>query len=62
MGLTHLLEPDAAPLVEAGRLEVVSADYAPRVPGLFSYFARGAEKQPKMRAFIDTARRVRSEA
>jgi DNA-binding transcriptional LysR family regulator len=37
---------------------VVLPDYAPRVAGLFLYFARGAEKQPKMRAFIDTARRV----
>jgi DNA-binding transcriptional LysR family regulator len=58
LGLAYLLEPEAAPLVARGELEIVLEDYAPRVPGLFLYFARGAERQPKLRAFIDTARKV----
>jgi DNA-binding transcriptional LysR family regulator len=58
LGLAYLLEPEAAPHLARSELEVVLEDYAPRVAGLFLYFARGAEKQPKMRAFIDTARQV----
>lgn len=58
LGLAYLFEQEAAPLVARGELELVLEDYAPRVPGLFLYFPRGAEKQPKLRAFIDTARQV----
>lgn len=58
LGLAYLAEPEAAPYVARGQLELVLEDYAPRVPGIFLYFPRGAERQPKLRAFIDTARRV----
>ena len=58
LGLAYLMEPEVAPLVERGELSLVLEDYAPRVPGLFLYFPRGAERQPKLRAVIDTARRV----
>jgi DNA-binding transcriptional LysR family regulator len=61
LGLAYLLEPEAAPYVARGELSLVLEDYAPRVAGLFLYFPRGAEKQPKLRAFIDTARRVLGE-
>jgi DNA-binding transcriptional LysR family regulator len=58
LGLAYLMEPHAAPFVERGELELVLEDYAPRVPGLFLYFARGSERQPKLRAFIDAAKQV----
>ncbi|MDF3071382.1 MAG: Transcriptional regulator, LysR family [Polyangiaceae bacterium] len=58
LGLAYLLEPEAAPFIARGELSIVLEDYAPRVAGLFLYFARGAEKQAKVRAFIDTARQV----
>jgi DNA-binding transcriptional LysR family regulator len=58
LGLAYLAEPEVAPYVARGELELVLEDYAPRVAGLFLYFPRGAERQPKLRAFIDTARRV----
>jgi len=62
LGLAYLMELEARPLVERGELSLVLEEYAPRVPGLFLYFPRGAERQPKLRAFIDTARRVLSGA
>jgi DNA-binding transcriptional LysR family regulator len=58
LGLAYLFEPEAAPYVARGELSLVLEEYCPRVPGLFLYFPRGAEKQPKLRAFIDTARQV----
>lgn len=58
LGLAYLAEPEAAAYVACGQLELVMEDYAPRVAGLFLYFPRGAERQPKLRAFIDTARQV----
>jgi DNA-binding transcriptional LysR family regulator len=36
----------------------VLGPYLPRSPGLFLYFPRHAQAQPKLRAFIDVARRV----
>jgi DNA-binding transcriptional LysR family regulator len=58
LGLAYLLEPQARPSIERGDLKIVMEDYAPRVAGLFLYFPRGAERQPKLRAFIDTARQI----
>lgn len=60
LGLAYLAEPEAAAYVTRGELELVLEDYAPRVPGLFLYFPRGAERQPKLRAFIDIAKKVLS--
>lgn len=60
LGLAYVMEPEARPYVERGELELVLEDYAPRVPGLFLYFPRGAERQPKLRAFIDLARQCLS--
>lgn len=58
LGLAYLFEPEAEPFMARGELVSVLDDYAPRVPGLFLYFPRGAERQAKLRAFIDTSRRV----
>jgi DNA-binding transcriptional LysR family regulator len=60
LGLAYLMEPQVGPLLARGELEIVLEDYAPRVPGWFLCFARGAERQPKLRAFIDAARQVLS--
>jgi DNA-binding transcriptional LysR family regulator len=58
LGLAYLMEPEVTPLLASGELELALEDYAPSVPGLFLYFPHGAERQAKLRAFIDTARRV----
>lgn len=62
LGLAYLAEPQAAAYVARGELALVLEDYAPRVPGIFLYFPRGAERQPKLRAFIDTAKKVLAKA
>ncbi|MFZ5895105.1 MAG: LysR substrate-binding domain-containing protein [Myxococcota bacterium] len=58
LGLVYIHEQAIRPLVQRGELEVVLADYAVSVPGFFLYFPRRAGVQPKLRAFIDVARRV----
>lgn len=58
LGLVYLHEPALAPYVRRGELELVLTDYAVTVPGFFVYFPARAGLQPKLRAFIDVARRV----
>ncbi|MGC4087898.1 MAG: LysR substrate-binding domain-containing protein [Polyangiaceae bacterium] len=58
LGLVYIHEQAIRPHVERGELEVVLSDYATSVPGFFLYFPRRAGVQPKLRAFIDVARRV----
>jgi DNA-binding transcriptional LysR family regulator len=56
VGLAYVPEPEALPLLRKRKLEVVLADWACKVPGLFLYFPRGAQHTPTLRAFLDTAR------
>jgi DNA-binding transcriptional LysR family regulator len=44
--------------VDSGRLELVLQAFAPRTAGLQLYFPQRTQSQPKLRAFIETARRV----
>jgi DNA-binding transcriptional LysR family regulator len=41
-----------------GELRAVLKSYLPTTPGLSLYFPARSQQQPKLRAFIDTARRV----
>jgi hypothetical protein len=41
-----------------GELEPVLEHYALTVPGFSLYFTRKSSQQPKLRAFLDVARRV----
>jgi DNA-binding transcriptional LysR family regulator len=58
LGLAYLPELVVLPHLEAGRLEPVLEPWAPRGPGLSLYFPRGAQTLPKLRAFVDLARRA----
>ena len=58
LGLVYIHQQAIWPHVERGELEVVLSDYAVSVPGFFLYFPRRAGIQPKLRAFIDVARRI----
>lgn len=57
-GLVYVHEQAIAAHVARGDLETVLTAYAVTVPGFFLYFPRRGGQQPKLRAFIDTARRV----
>jgi DNA-binding transcriptional LysR family regulator len=58
LGLVYLPEQTLLPHVERGALELVLEAHAVTVPGFFLYFPRTSAPQPKLRAFIDTARRL----
>jgi DNA-binding transcriptional LysR family regulator len=59
LGLIYLIEQEVAPLVARGELALVLEEYAVSVPGFFLYFPHRSQQpklQPKLRAFIQTAR------
>ena len=56
-GIAYLFEPLVRADLDAGRLVQLLPDAAIEEPGLFLYFPRRASLAPKLRAFIDTARR-----
>lgn len=56
-GLAQVPEPIAHELLSAGRLDEVLAKYAPSSLGVFLYFPDRKQLAPKLRAFIDHARR-----
>ena len=58
LGLVYIHEQSIATHVDRGDLEVVLVDHAVTVPGFFLYFPARSGQQPKLRALIDTARRV----
>ncbi len=58
IGIAYLFEPLAAADLAAGRLRQVLAESAIVEPGLFLYFPRRAAEAPKLRAFIEAARRL----
>ena len=58
LGLGYVDELNVAADVAAGRLRVVLEAYCPPVPGLFLYCASRQRELPKVRAFIEIARRA----
>lgn len=58
LGLTYLPDIAVEADLAAGLLHKVLELFLPRTPGLFLYFPRRAQDQPKLRAFIDVARSV----
>lgn len=61
-GLIYSSTFHAARRVAAGQLEPVLLDYSPGTDGLFLYFTKTAQGQPKLRAFIDACAQLRRTA
>jgi DNA-binding transcriptional LysR family regulator len=57
VGLAQVPEPIAAGLVTSGKLERVLDRFAPLTPGIFLYHPDRRQVAPKLRAFIDHAKR-----
>jgi DNA-binding transcriptional LysR family regulator len=57
LGLAYTADLVAAPKLASGKLEAVLGSHLPTKPGLFLYFPRRTQAQPKLRALIDVARR-----
>jgi DNA-binding transcriptional LysR family regulator len=60
VGLAYTADLVAAAALKSGALEDVLRPYLRVTPGLFLYFPRRNQTQPKLRAFIDVARQVLS--
>ncbi len=60
LGLVYHSESILAPHVESGALELLLEPYAVKVPGFFLYFPQASRNDPKIRAFIEIARRTLS--
>jgi DNA-binding transcriptional LysR family regulator len=60
LGLAYLFEPLVAEDLAAGRLIEVLPDHVIEEPGFFHYYPHRAALAPKLRAFIDTARSLKS--
>jgi DNA-binding transcriptional LysR family regulator len=58
VGIAYLFEPLVREDLRAGRLRRVLPAASIEEPGLFLYFPRYASETPKLRAFIDTARKT----
>jgi DNA-binding transcriptional LysR family regulator len=58
VGIAYLFEPLVRDDLRAGRLRRILAAASVDEPGLFLYFPRYASDTPKLRAFIDTARKT----
>ncbi|NSY99658.1 LysR family transcriptional regulator [Agrobacterium tumefaciens] len=58
-GLIYSSTYHASHRVAAGQLEPVLLDYSPGTDGLFLYFTKTAQSQPKLRAFIDACSELR---
>ena len=57
-GLAYIGEPTVAPLVAAGRLEIVLEDWTPPYPGLSLYFAGRRHIPARLRALIELIREM----
>ena len=58
LGLAQVPEPIAAGSVAAGKLVRVLERFAPTTPGVFLYHPDRRQMPPKLRAFIDHAKRA----
>ena len=56
VGIAYVAEPNIAPMVAAGAVEIVLGDYAASSNGLFLYYPERRQVMPKLRAFIDFVR------
>lgn len=58
VGIAYIFEPLVRKDLRAGQLRQVLPAASIEEPGLFLYFPRYASEMPKLRAFIDTVRRI----
>jgi DNA-binding transcriptional LysR family regulator len=58
VGVAYLFEPLVREDMRSGRLQQILPQASINEPGLFLYFPRYAAATPKLRAFIDAARKV----
>lgn len=58
VGIAYLFEPLVREDLRAGRLKRILPEASIEEPGLFLYFPRYASETPKLRSFIDVARKV----
>ncbi|HEY0911396.1 MAG TPA: LysR substrate-binding domain-containing protein, partial [Bradyrhizobium sp.] len=58
LGLAYTADILIEPELASGELKAVLKSHLPTTPGLSLYFPARSQQQPKLRAFIDTARRV----
>jgi DNA-binding transcriptional LysR family regulator len=58
LGLAYTADLVAANALQSGELVPVLQEYLPSTQGLYLYFPANAQKQAKLRVFIDTARKV----
>jgi DNA-binding transcriptional LysR family regulator len=58
VGIAYVFEPLVREDLQAGRLRRILPAASIEEPGLFLYFPRHASETPKLRAFIDTARKT----
>lgn len=58
LGLAYIDEHSVQPHLASGALRIVLDAWAPEVPGFFVYFPRGARGAPKLKAFLEVARKV----
>jgi DNA-binding transcriptional LysR family regulator len=59
LGLAYVDEPSAAQAIAAGQLEVVLAEAAAKVPGLFLYCPKATWREAKIQAFLRACRQVK---
>jgi len=57
LGLAYTAAPIAMPFIERGELETVLKEFCPSSPGVFLYYPSRAQALPKLRAFIEFARK-----
>ncbi|WP_224243350.1 LysR family transcriptional regulator [Hyalangium gracile] len=57
VGIAYVFDEHARPWIEAGRLQRVLADWAPRFPGFHLYYPSRRQVPATLRAFIDCLRR-----
>jgi DNA-binding transcriptional LysR family regulator len=53
VGIAYLLDHQARPLIEAGRLVHLLAEWSPPFPGFYLYYPSRRQAPPVLRAFID---------
>jgi DNA-binding transcriptional LysR family regulator len=58
LGLAYTADILIEPELASGELKAVLKSHLPTTPGLSLYFPARSQQQPKLRAFIDTARKV----
>lgn len=59
LGLIYSSTFHSSPEIASGELEPVLLDYSPGGDGLFLYFTKAGQSQPKLRAFIDACASLR---